>query len=587
MDELTTPKTVLVVGEEISDSQLHKLKESGFNVKKIEAVEQVREALESLDPRVAADLVVEFVSKKQVAVQDQTPSYSPPQKSQIWPQDDHRFLQDVIDGSPSIIFLKDLEGRFITINTRLEEMLGMPREELVGKTDYDLFPPDIAEYYRAHDREVMETGRHIQIEEVADLKDGHHVFLANKFPLIDESGRIYGVGAISHDITEQKQAEQELRDSAARLDIARRAARLGISDYDVSTGNMMWDQRICELWGVGPDEPMDFDTFLKGLHPDDIGPVLKKIQRTFDPNGDSVFNGEYRVINLRDGLTRWIAATGQTFFENGKAVRIVGMVEDITDRKQAEQNLAEIAQREHHIADVLQRAILPADIPVAMKNCRIAVRYRPALKEAEIGGDFYDVFDLGEGKIGVLIGDVAGKGLMAAIRVASARHSIRSYAYIDPAPASVLRLANEALCKDSGTDLDMLTAFFAILDCSSNQLIYANAGHEPPIVCCRNGVCEELDISGVPLGVMPDIHYQQSSIRLAPGDVVALVTDGITEAKSPEHVLYGKESLIGYIHEHKNASIDKIADGILDEAVRFSGGRLHDDAAIVVFSVEK
>ena len=128
-----------------------------------------------------------------------------------------RLLQDVIDGSTSPIFLKDRDGRFITINASLERMLGMSREELEGKTDYDIAPKEVADCWRIHDTRVMATGKALQIEEVADLQDGHHVFLADKFPLMDADGKVYGVGAISQDITDRKRSEELLRESEQRL----------------------------------------------------------------------------------------------------------------------------------------------------------------------------------------------------------------------------------------------------------------------------------------------------------------------------------------------------------------------------------
>jgi PAS domain S-box-containing protein len=132
-------------------------------------------------------------------------------------QESQQLLQDVIDGSPSPIFLKDSAGKFLTINTALEKMLGRAREELRGKTDYDIAPQEMADFWRGHDKQVMETGKPIQIEEAAELPDGHYIFLANKFPLVHANGQIYGVGAISHDITERKQAEDAVRAHVARL----------------------------------------------------------------------------------------------------------------------------------------------------------------------------------------------------------------------------------------------------------------------------------------------------------------------------------------------------------------------------------
>ena len=131
-----------------------------------------------------------------------------------------RLLQDVIDGSPSPIFLKDRDGRFIAVNASLERLLGIPREEIKGKTDYDIASKETADHWRAHDTKVMAAGKAIQVEEVADLQDGHHIFLANKFPLVDAAGQVYGVGAISHDITERKKAEEALQQAKEAAEAA-------------------------------------------------------------------------------------------------------------------------------------------------------------------------------------------------------------------------------------------------------------------------------------------------------------------------------------------------------------------------------
>ncbi len=126
---------------------------------------------------------------------------------------------------------------------------------------------------------------------------------------------------------------------------------------------------------------------------------------------------------------------------------------------------------------MLQDALVPPNVPTEIGSFRIGVRYQPALKEAEVGGDFYDVFELGRGKIGVLIGDVAGKGLAAAIRVAAARYAVRSYAFIDPRPSHVVTLANETLCKDTDDACNILTAFFAVVDTTTGRVSYTSAGH--------------------------------------------------------------------------------------------------------------
>jgi len=179
-----------------------------------------------------------------------------------------RLLDDVIDGSTSPIFLKDRDGKYITINTSLERMLGKSRQELKGKTDYDIAPKEVADYWRSHDSKVIATGQPIQIEEVADLQDGHHIFLANKFPLVNARGQVYGVGAISHDITERKWMEEELRRSRDELElrvqertaeIKKQAELLDLAHDAIIVREMdgaitFWNEGATEMYGWHKEE---------------------------------------------------------------------------------------------------------------------------------------------------------------------------------------------------------------------------------------------------------------------------------------------------------------------------------------------
>ena len=154
-------------------------------------------------------------------------------------------LQNIIDGSPAFIFLKDKDGRFITINKWLEASLGMKREELKGKTDYDIFPKEVADYYRKNDLQVLENKQPIQTEEIFDSPDGKkYTLLANKFPLFNASGEVIATCSISTDITERKKAEEALKKSE--------------EEYSSLFANMMDGFAYCQMIFDEVGKPVDF-----------------------------------------------------------------------------------------------------------------------------------------------------------------------------------------------------------------------------------------------------------------------------------------------------------------------------------------
>jgi PAS domain S-box-containing protein len=117
---------------------------------------------------------------------------------------------------------------------------------------------------------------------------------------------------------------------------AKDAAKLGIYQYDIPTGVILWDARVRQLWGVDPDAPITIDKFFSGLHPEDRADIQALLNRALDPAGSGEYYAEYRVISQADGSERWVAATGQVFFENGRPMHMIGTGQDISERKQAE-----------------------------------------------------------------------------------------------------------------------------------------------------------------------------------------------------------------------------------------------------------
>jgi serine/threonine-protein kinase RsbW len=188
---------------------------------------------------------------------------------------------------------------------------------------------------------------------------------------------------------------------------------------------------------------------------------------------------------------------------------------------------ADTFAREHTIAETLQRSILPDTLP-RIGGLDLAVRYLPGTQEADVGGDWYDAFPLQGGEIALVTGDVAGHGIGSASVMGQVRSMLRAYAIDDPHPGSVLRRTNAALARLLPETL--ASAVYAVLDLSTGDLSYANAGHPPPIVVAGAGQAEYLDdTAGTMLGASADTTFTTGRRRLSPGTGLLCYTDGLIE----------------------------------------------------------
>lgn len=484
----------------------------------------------------------------------------------------------ILESSNDAFIAIDQDWRFSYINAAAQRNIygrvGRDREELIGKDIWLEFP-------ELRDTAVYESYSRAMFERVPVSFEFYYAALDTWYGM-----SVYpyeeGICAYIQDITARKWAEEALRESENRF-----RALVTASSQVVYRMSADWSEmRNLRGGNFLTDTVTPNPNWIEEYIPTDDQPQVIEVINEAIWN-KSIFELEHRVMRA-DGTVGWTHSRAVPLLDsNGDIVEWFGFASDITERKQAEQRQRDALERELHITEMLQGTLVPQDIPREMYGCRIDVKYQPASREAEVGGDFYDVFDLGEGRIGVLIGDVAGKGLRAAVRVAEARYSIRSYAYENPSPARAMTLANEVLCKGVFDEGSMLTAFFAVVDTNSHTVTYSNAAHEPPVVLGLDCSWQELKDTGLPLGVMAGVKYTEHAYDLKAGDKMVMVTDGIPEARAEGVVLFEKRGVIDYLVDHCHASTGKLAGGLVGAATEHAGGSLQDDAAVVVFSANQ
>jgi predicted ester cyclase len=231
---------------------------------------------------------------------------------------------------------------------------------------------------------------------------------------------------------------------------------------------------------------------------------------------------------------------------------------EIRARERVEQDL--------RVARSIQQASLPKEVP-ELEGWRIATYYQPA---REVGGDLYDLFELEEGRVGVVVGDATGKGMPAALVVSAASSMLRAVAqaFHSSSPGEVLSRVNETLVARIPSNM-FVTCFYAILDPKSATLSYANAGHDLPYMCHSDGDAEELRARGMPLGLMLGMIYEEVEVSLREGKSVLFYSDGLVEAHDPKGEMFGFPRLRALVAEHGEER--ELGEFLMEELYSFVG----------------
>jgi serine phosphatase RsbU (regulator of sigma subunit) len=326
--------------------------------------------------------------------------------------------------------------------------------------------------------------------------------------------------------------------------------------------------------------PEDVKRFLGEFHA--AFPDFRAIIEDQIAEGDRVMT-RYRWRGTHGGEFRGIAPTGGEQEINGIGIfrfSPEGKVVESWDSYDQFSLMRQRYEQELRVARGIQQALLPKEVP-ALEGWEVAAYYQPA---KEVGGDFYDFFELPDGRLGLVVGDATGHGIPAALVMAAARSMLRAVAQASASPGDVLSRANDPLVMDIPPNM-FVTCLYAVLDPESGHLVYANAGHDLPYLRRRSSDAVELRARGMPLGLMPGMSYEEKEVVLEKGESVLFYSDGLVEAHDPQRIMFGFPKLRALVADHSEQ--ESLVDSLLEELYSFTGEGWEQEDDITLLTLRR
>jgi PAS domain S-box-containing protein len=267
----------------------------------------------------------------------------------------HEVLRAVIAGSTDAVYAKDLQGRYLLMNEVGARALGRSVEQVLGRDDTELFPPEQAAELIARDRQVLATGQTITYESVDHTPEGSRVWLSTKGVLKDADGKVFGLFGISRDISGHQRVEEEQALNVERLRLVLEAAQVGTWDWDVEAGRVRWSENIASILGDAPGGPGDtYEAFLQRVLAEDRTRFAQQVAAALKSPAD--FDAEFQMY-VPTGAPRWMRAKVRVLSRHGKATRMLGTLRDVTLEKQREEEVRRAVDFQEQLVGIVSHDI--------------------------------------------------------------------------------------------------------------------------------------------------------------------------------------------------------------------------------------
>jgi PAS domain S-box-containing protein len=516
------------------------------------------------------------------------------------------YLDTFFERSPVPMLVLDRDFNFIRVNEAYAKACQRKVSDFPGHNHFEFYPSDARVIFE----EVIRTKEAVSVQarafEFADHPEWGVTFWDwSLTPVLDESGEVGTLVMSLQDVTDRMGP-----------DTGRRTWPVWLGDRVLHPRGALWVTlaaavaEIALFLGVSQFESPSRYLGIPGAAAALIGVVAAVVAGPVAGAAVALVGGVAFVVFLTDfgrtvvwpaiilSIILWttaavVAGLAADYVRRRAAAREVVLSQSVKDRdslfeslKVSEERYRVLAadnqrlyQQQFDIAENLQGALL--DIPAEIGPIKLGHLYRSASEAARVGGDFYDVFGVTEANVGILVGDVSGHGIQAARTATLVKDVVHAFVHQSLDPDEVLGSTNQLLIEKGLSGF--VTVFLGILECGTGHFRYASAGHPEGLLLRASGRVEKLVSRSSPLGVFVEAVWEVRGLELASGDRLLLYTDGVTEARR-DGELFGEERLERIVATTQS-SVEDLPHVVLDEVLRFSGGALKDDLAVLVLSV--
>jgi PAS domain S-box-containing protein len=491
-------------------------------------------------------------------------------------RDSERHFRELANSAPALMWMTDPDGHVTFVNEGWLRFTGRTLEDELGATFASSAHPEDREQLLERWRDAMKRREELRAEYRLRRHDGEFRWVLEVGVPRWVDGDFLGYVGTATDIHERREVEDALRESEQSFRELADSAPVMIWTTDAEGLVTFVNRGWLEFTGTTLDEEVG-DTWALGVHPDDVDEVLASFEAALAERGQ--WEREYR-LRRHDGEYRWIFERGAPRYHGGRYAGYVGSSTDIHERRTMEERLREVYEREHRIAETLQRSLLPERLP-QIAGLGMAARYLPAGAGEAVGGDWYDALELPDGRVALLVGDVVGHGLRAAAAMGQLRNAFRAYALVESSPAEVMARVNR-LATGGPEDSVLGTALLLMLDRETGDLVYTSAGHPPPLVLGSDGVRFLEDGRSMPIGAADAAVFREGAAVLEPGSTLLLYTDGLVERRDVP--LDERLRELAEVAERTNGSLEEVCDGVLSGVLGEEAGA--DDVALIAVRTE-